>query len=173
MYAIVFEILNQSIYDNLENIGNNSLIQYQYTNEGEINAVNANVVIMNKLNNEISTEIIQKLSALEDIYVEIPIGSIFGMNFISGIGPQIPIKIIPLNTFNTEYRTEFTSSGINQTRHKVYIKLHCDVNVLSNISAKIQTIDIEVPIAETIILGNVPSTYFELGQQTSLVENDI
>jgi len=172
VYAIVFEIINQSIFDNLEDIGNNSLIQYQYNNEGEINAVNANVVIMNKLNNEISTEIIQKLSALEDIYVQIPLGSIFGLNFIAGIGPQVPIKIVPLNTFSTEYRTEFTSSGINQTRHKMYIKINCDVNVLTNISSEIQTIDIEVPIAETIIVGNVPSTYFELGQQTSLMEEN-
>lgn len=170
VYSIVFEIINQSIYDNLENMGNNSLIQYQYNNAGEINAVNANVVIMNQLNNEISTEIIQKLSALENIYVQIPLGSIFGMNFIAGIGPKIPIKIVPLNTFNTEYRTEFTSSGINQTRHKVYIKINCDVNVLSNISSEIQTIDIEVPIAETIIIGNVPSTYFESGKQTALIE---
>jgi len=167
VYSIVFEMINQSIYENLDDIGNESLIQYQYNNAGEIQAVNANVVIMNKLNNEISTEIIQKLSTLENIYVKVPIGSIFGMNFLAGIGPEIPIKIVPLNSFETEYRTEFTSSGINQTRHKVYIKVNCDVNVLSNITSDIQTIDIEIPIAETILIGNVPSTYFELGKQTS------
>ena len=89
------------------------------------------------------------------------------MNILAGIGPEIPIKIVPLSSFETEYRTEFTSSGINQTRHKVYIKVKCDVNVLSNISSDIQTIDIEIPIAETILIGNVPSTYFELGKQTS------
>lgn len=171
VYALVFEIINQSIFDNLENIGGNSLIQYQYNTKGEINAVNANVVIMNKLNNEISTEIIQKLSALENIYVQVPIGSILGTNFLSGVGPQIPIKIIPLSTFGTEYRTEFTSSGINQTRHKIYIKVNCDLNVLSNISSEIQTINIEIPIAETIIIGNVPTTYLELGKQPTILEN--
>lgn len=169
VYAIVFEMINQSIYENLEKIGSNSLLQYHYDNNGNIKAVNANVVIMNQLNNEISTEIIQKLSDMGDVYVKIPIGSLIGMNFLSGIGPEIAVKIIPLNTFRTEYRTEFSSSGINQTRHIVYIEIFCDVNVLSNISDNIQTIDIEVPIAETIIIGNVPSTYFETGTQTSLL----
>jgi len=168
IYTIVFEMINQCVYENLEKIESSSLIQYQYDNQGDIKAVNANVVIMNKLNNQISTEIIKKLSLLDNIYVKIPIGSFLGLNFLSGIGPEIPVKIVPLNTFRTEYRTEFTSCGINQTRHIVYIEIFCDINILSYISDNIQNIDIEVPIAETIIIGNVPSTYFENGTQNSL-----
>ncbi|MBP3284148.1 MAG: sporulation protein YunB [Clostridia bacterium] len=172
VYAHIFEIINQTIYEQMKEIGDDSLIQYQYNTEGEINAVNANVVVMNKLNNEINTEIIQKLSNLENIYVKVPLGSLAGMNFLSGIGPEIPIKIIPLNTLGTEYRTEFTSAGINQTRHRIYIKVRCEVNVLSNISSDIQNIEIEIPISETILLGNVPSTYFEFGKQTPVNENN-
>ena len=165
VYSTCFNLINNIISTKITEFGSENIIDYKYDNSGNIIAVNANVVTMNILNSKIAEEIILKLSNLENIYVEVPLGSFFSSNLFSAIGPSIPIKIIPLSTIHTEYNTEFTSTGINQTQHKIFIKINCEVEVLSALSKDTQNIFMEIPIAETIIIGGVPNTYVELPNQ--------
>jgi len=165
VYAVCFNLINTIISNEIAEIGTENIIEYKYDNEGKIIAVNANVATMNILNSTIAEEIINKLSELDNIFVDIPLGSFFSSNLFSAIGPNIPIKIIPLNTVYTDYTTEFTSTGINQTQHKIFIKVNCEVGVLSSLVTNTQEIIMEIPIAETIIIGGVPSTYIALPNQ--------
>ena len=62
----------------------------------------------------------------------------------------------------TDLRSEFTSQGINQTLHRVYLQVKCDVNILTpfdNISRKITN---QVLLMENVIVGNIPNTYYNL-----------
>ena len=162
VYSATLNIINDVISNILAKTDTKNLVEYKYDSTGNIVAVNANVTIMNKLNNAISKEISKELENLENIYIHLPLGSLISSNFLLGIGPTIPIKIIPLNNIHTEYSTEFSSTGINQTRHRIFINIECSVSVLSRLIKNQQTISVQIPIAETLIVGNVPSTYFDL-----------
>jgi len=162
IYAVCFDLLNNIVANKIAEIGAENIIEYKYDSDGKIIAVNANVVTMNTLNASIAKEIVNKLSDLDDIYVDIPLGSFFSSDLFTAIGPNIPIKIIPLSTVYTDYSTEFTSTGINQTQHKIFIKVNCSLKVLSALATNTQEIIMEIPIAETIIIGGVPNTYIEL-----------
>ncbi len=62
----------------------------------------------------------------------------------------------------TELRSEFTSQGINQTLHRVYLQVKCEVNILTpfdNISREITN---QVLLMENVIVGNIPNTYYNL-----------
>jgi hypothetical protein len=62
----------------------------------------------------------------------------------------------------TDLRSEFTSQGINQTLHRVYLQVKCDVNILTpfdNISREITN---QVLLMENVIVGNIPNTYYNL-----------
>ena len=161
IYSLSFNIINRVINEELSKIDTQNLIDYKYDTSGKITAVNANIGIMNQLNNTISARITQEISKLENIYIKIPLGSFINTHYLSGIGPEIPIKILLLNNINTEYNTEFTSTGINQTRHRIFINVNYDFRVLSMLVTEDSTIKIQIPIAETIIVGNVPTTYFD------------
>ena len=165
VYSACFNLINSVISDKISEIGTENIIDYKYDNNGAIIAVNANVVAMNILNTKIAEEIVDKLSKLDNLYVKIPLGSFFSSNIFAAVGPDIPIRILPLSIVHTEYSTEFTSTGINQTQHKIFIKINCTVGVLSSLSSRTQEINIEIPIAETIIIGNVPQTFFQIPQQ--------
>jgi len=167
VYAVCFDLLNNIVANKIAQIGSENIIEYKYDSEGKIVAVNANVVTMNTLNATIAKEIIKQLANLEDIYVELPLGSFFSSNLFPALGPNIPIKIIPLSTIYTDYSTEFTSTGINQTQHKIFIKVNCSLKVLSSLASNTQEIIMEIPIAETIIIGGVPNTYIELANSPS------
>lgn len=162
IYATVSKIVSETVLQEVNEIDADSLVLYQYDNEGKITAVNANVVVMNILNSTISRLLTEKLNNIKDLYVKIPIGSIIVGNFFAGEGPLIPLKIHPINTVTTKYRTEFFSTGINQTIHKIFIQVNCSIDVLSWLSTQHEEISIEIPIAETIIIGNVPSTFLEM-----------
>ena len=162
VYSACFNLINSIVADKISEIGAENIIEYKYDNNGSIIAVNANVVAMNILNTKLSEEIVNKLSKLDNLYVKIPLGSFFSSDILAAVGPDIPIRILPLSIVHTEYNTEFTSTGINQTQHKIFIKINCLVNVLSALSTHTQEINIEIPIAETIIIGNVPQTFFQI-----------
>ena len=170
IYSVCFNLLNDIVADKIAKIGAENIIEYKYDDSGKIIAVNANVVTMNTLNATIAREIVNQLSELEDVYVDIPLGSFFSSNLFPALGPSIPVKIIPLSTVYTDYTTEFTSTGINQTQHKIFIKVNCTLKVLSALANNTQDITMEIPIAETIIIGGVPDTYIEIPNQlTSIV----
>lgn len=62
----------------------------------------------------------------------------------------------------TDLRSEFTAQGINQTLHRVYLQVKCDVNILTpfdNISREITN---QVLLMENVIVGNIPNTYYNL-----------
>ena len=161
IHNLTFSMINEIVENEMEKIDTSNLIEYKFDSDEKIVAVNANVSIMNKLNNGISEQLSNKMSNLEHIFIKLPLGSFVSSNFFSGVGPEIPVEIVLLNRVNTEYHTDFTSTGINQSRHRILINVTCDIGILSQLSNQKHTVNVEVPIAETIIIGNVPTTYLE------------
>ena len=161
IHNLTFTMINEIVENEMEKIDTSNLIEYKFDSDEKIVAVNANVSIMNKLNNGISEQLSNKMSNLEHIFIKLPLGSFVSSNFFSGVGPEIPVEIVLLNRVNTEYHTDFTSTGINQSRHRILINVTCDIGILSQLSNQKHTVNVEVPIAETIIIGNVPTTYLE------------
>ena len=87
-------------------------------------------------------------------------GSFTGFKLLSGKGPGVPIRISSIGNVETDLRSEFTSKGINQTLHRVYLQVKCEVNILTpydNITEKIAN---QVLIAENVIVGKIPNTYY-------------
>ncbi len=81
---------------------------------------------------------------------------------MAGRGPGVKIKISTIGEVETDLRSEFTSQGINQTLHRVYLQVKCNVNILTpfdNISREITN---QVLLMENIIVGNIPNTYYNL-----------
>ena len=67
--------------------------------------------------------------------VSVPAGSLLGSKFFSQTGPNINLRVIPLSVSGMDFKTEFESQGINQTKYKVYIILRSEVKVLAPFSS--------------------------------------
>lgn len=81
---------------------------------------------------------------------------------LAGRGPGIKIRISSIGDVETDLRSEFTSQGINQTLHRVYLQVKCEVNILTpfdNISREITN---QVLLMENVIVGNIPNSYYNL-----------
>lgn len=89
-------------------------------------------------------------------------GSFTGFKLLAGKGPGVKIKISSIGEVETDLRSEFTAQGINQTLHRVYLQVKCNINILTpfdNISREITN---QVLLMENVIVGNIPNTYYNL-----------
>ena len=125
-------------------------LQYVRYDTGEINRV-ASLV----------TQSIQhRLSSSDKESLSIPIGQIFGLDFLAGLGPNIPVKIFVIGGVTTTPVGSFESAGINQTWHRVYL----DIKVVMRVAIPLNNVDIpvvsRVPIVEEVFIGQVPNWYF-------------
>ena len=132
------------------------------SNEGKISLLQANSVRMNALAKLITRTIQENLRDLLDDSVKIHIGSFTGIPILSGVGPELAIDLgNSYGDISCKFSSEFLSSGINQTQHKIYLNIQTCVNVIF----ATRTIQIiagsDVLLCENIILGEIPSTYLK------------
>ena len=70
------------------------------------------------------------------------------------------IQISPIGNVETDLKTEFTSQGINQTLHQIYLDITCNVSILTPFNSTTEEIKNQILIAESIIVGEIPSSYY-------------
>ena len=103
---------------------------------------------------------------LADLSVEelgIPVGSVVLPELFSGMGPRLVVRVLAVRTSDAAFRNRFSTVGINQTLHQIFIDIHVTVTILSLAGTQELAVDVTVLAAETVIVGNVPSTYIGLG----------
>ena len=103
-----------------------------------------------------------KFTQLENEKIKIPSGAMLGNKYLSGIGPKIGINIIPSSNVTTEVKTEFKSQGMNQTIYRIYLEVVCNEKILTSYNTIETQIVNQVLLVETVIVGNVPETYYNL-----------
>lgn len=130
--------------------------------EGEITALSADMARLNLLRAELSAHLLERL---EDSQLEltIPVGSLLPLEPTWARGPELHLRALALGTASAEFESEFTSSGINQTRHRLWLELSVPVTVLLPGGGEELTVDSRLCVAETVIVGQVPQTWFQTG----------
>lgn len=139
------------------------IVRLEKDETGKVTALITDMSRINSLKSEISYEIIKMITDDKITRVGVPIGNLVGGSLFSGTGPDIPVKIVAASAVSTNFSNEFTSSGINQTRHQIIVKVNVTIKVLIPGKSVITEVGTELAVAETIIVGNVPEsyTYFE------------
>lgn len=168
--AVALQITEETVKEFLNNVEYDSLINLAYNNEGKIVGINANIIQMNKLSSGIAYKIQEKLTNLEKVDVEIPLARLIGANVFAGYGPSIKVKIVPFGNIVADFKTDFVSEGINQTRHTIYIDISSTVTIVAPFNVNSVTAQSTVTVAETVIVGDIPETYYNIEGLTDAAE---
>lgn len=131
--------------------------------DGRITALKTNMSEVNRLKTDILNLINDEILALDTSDIGIPLGSIFLPELLSGKGPAIPVHILAIRNSDATFSSSFSQAGINQTLHRLNMNVSVDVAVLVLGQTSSFTVDSQVVVAETIIVGNVPSTFLQTG----------
>ena len=147
-------IMNKYQYDQLYTI--------EKDENGDIIVVRANVVLINNLISDLTENIQREFGSLHNIKISLPLGSLTGIYFMSGFGPEISINVSVVGTVDTNIKSEFIAQGINQTLHRVYVNFDCEMKIVTPVNNFSQKVTNQVIIAEHVIVGNIPSSYYNL-----------
>lgn len=171
--AIGVQITEETVNEFIQNVEYETLMHITYNDQGKIIAINANIIELNKLSSQISYRIQEKLNNLDKVSVEIPITSMMGLNVFSGYGPDISIKLLPMGNIETKFDTQFASEGINQTKHTIYMNILSNITVVAPFIGSSVQCNSTVTIAETIIVGDIPDTYYNIEGLEEAAESGI
>ena len=117
--------INKSVADVVKGqINYQDLMDVRLDSSGKITMIQANTVLMNTIASDVALDIQDELKKIKSTSYYIPIGTALGSPILAKYGPKLKVSIEPIGTVTVNFKTDFESSGINQTRHIIYI----DVN---------------------------------------------
>ena len=67
-----------------------------------------------------------------------------------------------IGNIDTNLKSEFSSAGINQTLHRIYLEVTCNVTILTPFNTIEESILNQVLLAEAVVIGTTPNTYYNL-----------
>jgi sporulation protein YunB len=158
--AIAINSLSDAVKKTLgTNIKYTDFVNVLTDKNGNVAMLQANTMKMNDLAAQVSDMAQETIRSKGDEGIDIPLGTITGSKLLAGMGPKIRIRIISFPAVSTDFDSELVSSGINQTRHKIYLTLRARIRIAIPLNTADIDVESRVPVTETIIVGDVPQTY--------------
>lgn len=169
------QLTSDLTFDNLFNIIKD--------NNGNINSIDLNSIIVNKLLTTTTNTAILNLKYVEDgkielldlsdnvtigydkddlkkgIIYKIPTGVVFGNSLLSNIGPRIPVKFSLIGSAVSNINTKITNYGINNALLEVYVDLTVELEVILPLMTDDIKVTSSIPVAIKLIQGNIPEYY--------------
>lgn len=161
--AIITQTINDAIKEKFVLDTNiNNLLNLKTDTDGNVTYVEANAVAMNNLAAKLANATQDEFRKMKPQTVKIPVGSLLNSQILSQIGPSVQLKILPIGMSKANFRTEFESCGINQTKYKVFLDFESQAKVLIPFSISNINVNNTILVAEAIIVGKVPQTYIQV-----------
>ena len=177
-------IINKAIE---KNVANDLVIDELYVvnkNENnEIESVDFNPIIINKVLTKVTSSVQMNLKNLEEgnldllevsedvlmyydkenlkkgIIFRIPSGVVFNNSLLSNIGPKIPVRFTLVGDVLSGVNTKVTNYGINNALLEVNVNIKLTLKVILPISSKEVNVETNIPLAIKMIQGNIPNYY--------------
>lgn len=129
---------------------------------GKTELVQANSIAINILLTQLALNLQDAFRTMDEEPLQVPLGALMGSKMLSQTGPCADVVIKPVSVLSTDFRTEFDSKAINQTKYKIYIVLKCRVKVMAPFSSRTFDTSSKILLAETVILGDVPDSFVQV-----------
>ena len=148
--------MHEAIEATLSGVGYDDLIEVERSGTGEIAAMTADAQRINTIARDAAYLAQKNFGVLAEAGVKVPLGAFSGIEALSGFGPPVTFKLLPVGAAHCSFRSAFTSAGINQTRHAVYLDIVLDITVVLPAGTSEFSESAEVMIIESVLSGEVP-----------------
>lgn len=145
------------------------LVLIHKDNAGRVVLIQPNTIMLNKIMASTVLEVSNSMGQMKDCVIGVPMGQLSGTNILAGYGPRLKVRIIPTGEVHVEVNDKFEQAGINQTRHSIHCNIKAKINVAVPFMKEGVEVSTVIPLAETIVVGDVPQTYVDLTGAGQLV----
>ena len=162
---VTSDLINDAIARQIETgeIAYDRMVYFEKDLDGRITALKTNMSLVNRLKTDTLNRINDEILALDSDHIGIPMGSLILPELLAGKGPRINVRVLSIRNSEADFESHFSEAGINQTLHQLTMVVRVDVAVLVLGKTETFTVQSEVVVAETVIVGTVPETYLQTG----------
>ncbi len=162
------KLSNEATKEAMKDLTYQDLCLVDKDENGNVTMMKLNVANVNKVTTQIALNIQNSLNERANSSFYVKLGSLTSSKLLAGRGPTIELRMVTAGDIQTNIRSDFSEAGINQTLHKIYMDIDCKVSVLTPYKDTDEEVKNEVLLAEAIIVGKIPETYYNLkGLQSS------
>ena len=162
MRASTTVAVNDAVYYTLsDEMRYDELVTVTRDTDGEIIAVAANPLKINKIARDTASISQSNLKNLSLNGIPIPLGALTGIEAFAGLGPSIHFRIIPVSSVSCGFSSTFESVGINQTKHSIYLNVIADISIVMPSRTENFAVTTDILIGESVIVGTVPDAYLQ------------
>ena len=156
-------MINECVGDYISenNIVYNDLITVSLNDKKEVTTVETNTIAINKLKADITNAIANELKDSRGEKIRVSLGNLLDSYILDHIGIEFQVKLTDYGFIETDILSEFKSTGINQTLHRINLKIKVDVNINVGTLYQTETVETEILLTETVLVGNVPDMYIK------------
>lgn len=142
-----------------------SLVEIVRDTSGNIVSIQTDAMRINQIKSGINTAVASALANLDGKELGVPLGSLTGLALLNGRGPRLNVIISLTGSAQTQFINEFSSAGVNQTRHQIFLKTTVTLLIVFPTATVTTAYTMNMLVAETIIVGKVPLAYGEMTQK--------
>ena len=154
--------VNDAVYYTLsDELRYSDLVNISRDEEGNIVAVAANPLKINKIARDTASISQSNLKNLSLNGIPIPLGALTGIEAFAGLGPSIQFRIIPVSSVSCGFSSVFESVGINQTKHSIYLNVVADISIVMPSRTENFAVSTDILVGESVIVGKVPDAYLQ------------
>lgn len=159
-YIASVECVNKGVEISLTNkVNYNELVLIEKDSNGNVSLMSTDSYKLNSISREIEKQSFTLLKSRVDNGVQVPLLAFLGLDFISGYGKKINFKMLSASSVECDFLGKFSSVGINQTLHSIYINATCKIKITKFLSKIEQVYTSKILLCESIIVGKVPEIY--------------
>lgn len=139
------------------------LVTLERTADGGVAAARIDLAAVNRMKSRILSELDQRIPDRVRQSVRVPLGNVVLPALFSGHGFGLPVRVIDLRSTNAELESGFSQAGVNQTLHTLSLRVEVDLLLLTPAGILSRQVTAAVPVAQTIIVGEVPAILLNTG----------
>lgn len=144
-------------------IGYSDIVKLTFSDSGFVTAVEYNSAEINRIKLSLSNSLVSSLEKLRASKIKVPIGSVTGNAYLSGRGPNLRLRIMQSSVPVIEVISSFESEGINTVLHRIIIRITVESEAYLPPRKVSFSLTQDFVIAQTIIVGDIPSGYADIG----------
>lgn len=170
---IATRAINEAVRSNISpNIRYQNLIILNFDKEGKVAFMQPNTSEINRISAEATLAVQNRVKDLPQQVIKIPMGQILGLKMLSGMGPELSVKVQPIGIVTSYIEDSFDVAGINQIRHRIFVTVTATVKMVVPFVNRQVRISSKVPLVEAIVMGEVPNIYVGGGGGLILPANE-
>ncbi|MGI6678655.1 MAG: sporulation protein YunB [Dehalobacterium sp.] len=163
------KIINEAVQKNVSMINYQELVGIHKDNDNRVVLMMPDIVLINRIATQTIIDIEMEFEKMETQGFSLPLGLVTGSTLFSNTGPHIRIGITPVGMIDVNMKDEFIEAGINQTKHRIYLNVKTNLQIVVPFLRSDVNVAVDVPITESIIVGPIPEWYMKFNSPGEMI----